>query len=398
MLRPFFSSLALTALIGLATPVAAAPATKVAAKPAAKPAAKKAPQTHLVFQGQRLASIAKRYNVTVAALCNANDINERDTIRPGQRLTIPDRADKDGSLAREARLATERPAAASTLAATGKPTTMRASLERTAGRRRSGPSWAIYSRAPRKKGYLEITTHSAKWRGQVVDAKGKLRPIARTAISNLLGATGDHPGVPDRLLHLMVDVSDTFGGRPLHIVSGYRTSSYFRDSRHKTSQAIDFAIVGVPNASVRDYLLTRTNVGVGFYPNSSFLHLDVRPRNTYWVDYAGPGEAPRRRPRGYAPAPTPVDFDDRAEEAATTRPSPANSLPAVDAVSAGEEQPSSIPAALPELLPAVSKTAPTIPAVSRTAPSEAPRVAAPEVAASPRRAPGATAGDDASSP
>ncbi|HEY3499658.1 MAG TPA: DUF882 domain-containing protein, partial [Polyangiaceae bacterium] len=130
----------------------------------------------------------------------------------------------------------------------------------------------------------------------------------------LLGATGDHPGVPDRLIRLMVEVSDTFGGRPLHIVSGYRTTSYFRDSRHKTSQAIDFAVVGVPNAVLRDYLLTQASVGVGYYPNSSFLHLDVRPRSTYWVDHAGPGEAPRRNPRGRAP--TLVDFDDLAEEAA----------------------------------------------------------------------------------
>jgi hypothetical protein len=207
----------------------------------------------------------------------------------------------------------------------------------------------------------------------------------------LLGATGDHPGVPDRLIRLMVDVSDTFGGRPLHIVSGYRTSSYFRDSRHKTSQAIDFAVVGVPNASVRDYLLTRTGVGVGFYPNSSFLHLDVRPRNTYWVDYAGPGEAPRRQPRGYTPRPTPVDFDDRAEQAAGTRlPAPGNSLPAVDAVSAGEEQPTTIRAALPDVLSAGSKTAPTIPAASHSAPSEAAGDSNPEVADSPRAPTGAS--------
>jgi hypothetical protein len=38
-------------------------------------------------------------------------------------------------------------------------------------------------------------------------------------------------------------------------------------------------------------------VGVGYYPNSSFVHLDVRETNTYWVDYAGPGEAPRKTNR-----------------------------------------------------------------------------------------------------
>ena len=44
---------------------------------------------------------------------------------------------------------------------------------------------------------------------------------------------------------------------------------------------------------MRDYLRTLSDVGVGYYPNSSFVHLDVRDTNTYWVDYAGPGEAPR---------------------------------------------------------------------------------------------------------
>jgi hypothetical protein len=39
------------------------------------------------------------------------------------------------------------------------------------------------------------------------------------------------------------------------------------------------------------------DVGVGYYPNSSFLHLDVRACPMQWVDYAGPGEAPRRSPR-----------------------------------------------------------------------------------------------------
>jgi LysM repeat protein len=263
--------------------------------------------THVVGKGQRLASIAKRYNVTVDAIVFANGIRERDPIKPGQRLVIPDRSDKDGSLARAANH--------SLLANEDTQATRRASLERpVAGRRRSGPSWKEYTRAPKRKNWVELTSHSAKWRGLVIDAKGRLRPSARAGISQLLGATGDHPGAPDRLLRLIVEVSNTFGGRPIHIVSGYRTTSFFRDSRHKTSQAIDFAIVGVPNAVARDYLMTLDNVGVGFYPNSTFLHLDVRPRSTHWTDYAGPGQAPRKR--AGAPAATPVDFDELAEQAA----------------------------------------------------------------------------------
>jgi uncharacterized protein YcbK (DUF882 family) len=338
MTKSLIFSALLAGLLGLSAPAFAS--------------AKGAPRTHVVYSGQRLGSIAKRYNVSIEALCYANDISERDPIRPGQRLVIPERSDKDGSLARATRVGTERPA-------TSGKGTMRASLERpgssaASSRRRAGPAWSQYARQPRRKNYVEVHTHNAKWRGLVIDSKGKIRPSAKQAIANLLGATGDHPGVPDRLIRLMVEVSDTFGGRPLHVVSGYRTTSYFRDSRHKTSQAIDFAVVGVPNSAVRDYLLTQRNVGVGYYPNSSFLHLDVRGRSTYWVDYAGPGEAPRKTPGRAPSAPTLVDFDDRAEHAAennapaddsTLQPAPAADTPTTSAPATTETSPAAAAAA-----------------------------------------------------
>jgi hypothetical protein len=34
------------------------------------------------------------------------------------------------------------------------------------------------------------------------------------------------------------------------------------------------------------------DIGVGYYPNSTFVHLDVRERSTLWVDYSGPGQTP----------------------------------------------------------------------------------------------------------
>ncbi len=266
-------------------------------------------RTHVVANGQRLGSIAKRYNVTIEALCYANDISRRDPIHPGQRLVVPARTDKDGSQARTVVLRS-RPTRAATTALTS----YRAA---TSKGRAVSPSWRDFSRRPRRKGYLDISSHNKKWRGLVIDSRGRLRTSAKQRIAELLSATGDHPGVPDRLLRLLVSVSDTFGGRKLMIVSGYRTTSYFRDSRHKTSQAIDFSVIGVPNAVVRDYLRTLQHVGVGYYPNSSFLHLDVRPATTYWVNYAGPGEAPRRTQRGQMVA-TPTDVDDAAEEEAET--------------------------------------------------------------------------------
>jgi LysM repeat protein len=285
--------------------------------------AKGSTQTHVVQKGQRLGSIAKRYNVTIEALAYANGIRQHDPIKPGQRLVIPDRSDKDGSEARASNPNVND-------AADAHPN-RRASLERPSnGRRRSGPSWEDYARSPKRKNWVEISNHTSKWRGLVIDAKGRLRPTAREALAELLSATGDHPGPPDRLLRLLVDVSNTFGGRPIQIVSGYRTTSFFRDSRHKTSQAVDFTVIGVPNASARDYLLTLDSVGVGYYPNSTFLHLDVRPHSTRWIDYAGPGEAPKKTPHG-EPARTPVDFDELAEQAADSASSQGPTLPLHDA-------------------------------------------------------------------
>jgi hypothetical protein len=51
----------------------------------------------------------------------------------------------------------------------------------------------------------------------------------------------------------------------------------------------------VPNEALRDFMRGFDDVGVGYYPNSSFVHLDVREVNTYWIDYSGPGEAPQYR-------------------------------------------------------------------------------------------------------
>jgi len=64
---------------------------------------RKGPKVHVVGPGGTLSEIAKHYGVTVSALCNANGIGRRDPIRPGQELVIPDKSDEDGSAARRKR-------------------------------------------------------------------------------------------------------------------------------------------------------------------------------------------------------------------------------------------------------------------------------------------------------
>jgi hypothetical protein len=93
----------------------------------------------------------------------------------------------------------------------------------------------------------------------------------------------------------LTKVSDHFGGRTIEIISGYRPyrkGQWTRNSRHNHGKAIDFRVVGVPNAALRDYCGRFERVGVGYYPNSYFVHLDVRKRKTRWVDYSRPGKRP----------------------------------------------------------------------------------------------------------
>jgi LysM repeat protein len=216
------------------------------------------PRTHKVYSGQRLESIAKRYKITVEALCAANGITRRATLKAGQVLVIPRPGDSVSS------------------------------IEAEFNRQGKHPHLGL------RKGYLDLYTYSGHFQGPALDKKGKVTPTAQTEVSKLFGATGTRPETDPRLIRLLAKVSDHFGTRPIRIVSGYRTRSYFEDSRHKSSRAVDFSIPGIDNATLRDYLRTLTSVGVGYYPNSSFVHLDVRDANTYWVDYAGPGEAPRK--------------------------------------------------------------------------------------------------------
>lgn len=97
-----------------------------------------------------------------------------------------------------------------------------------------------------------------------------------------------------RLVRVLYQVGRHYPGRRLEVVSGYRHPSVAKNphSPHMQGLACDFRIAGIKNADLRDYLRRDLqNVGVGYYPNSSFVHLDVRKdRSAFWIDYSGPGD------------------------------------------------------------------------------------------------------------
>jgi len=103
----------------------------------------------------------------------------------------------------------------------------------------------------------------------------------------------DHP-IHWRLATLLVAVAAHFPGHAIEVVSGYRHHNRHHDeSRHTRGHALDFRVEGVPNRALFELLRASfAEVGVGYYPNSTFVHLDVRDRSTFWVDYSGPGQTP----------------------------------------------------------------------------------------------------------
>jgi uncharacterized protein YcbK (DUF882 family) len=100
--------------------------------------------------------------------------------------------------------------------------------------------------------------------------------------------TGDVTQLDERLFDLLHDLTVAVGkpNTEIDIVCGYRTpwsNNFLRrttpgvaeHSLHMLGEAIDIRIPGVPTATLRNAALGLGRGGVGFYPESQFVHVDV---------------------------------------------------------------------------------------------------------------------------
>jgi len=115
--------------------------------------------------------------------------------------------------------------------------------------------------------------------------------------------TGQRHSMNERLVSILYQTARHYHNAKLFIVAGYRAAKVARQkgnprSPHKRGVAADFQVAGTSIESVRDYLRsTFHNIGVGFYPKSGFIHVDVgRQKDAFWIDYSGPGERARYSP------------------------------------------------------------------------------------------------------
>jgi uncharacterized protein YcbK (DUF882 family) len=114
------------------------------------------------------------------------------------------------------------------------------------------------------------------------EALGRLNHFLRDHYSGEVGTM--HPPLFD-LLHDLRQLLGRTG--PFEIISGYRcpaTNDKLRDTRgggvakqslHMQGRAVDVRLSGVALAELRDAALSLRAGGVGYYPDSQFVHLDT---------------------------------------------------------------------------------------------------------------------------
>lgn len=292
-------------------------------------AAEAAERLHTVYKGQTLGRIAKRYNTTVAVLREVNDLRPGQPLRPGLVLVIPEKG-KEAEAAKRAAAIRGRSEAGKKGAKDpkdakdekltkgkgkdGDRAKGKAQEDARGKERETVGKPEKYVKKPKRPGFVKLVRGTEHLETQVITKRGRLVPGSLPGVSKMLSFTPTGAKIPidPRLVTLLGMVSDHFGGRPVHIVSGYRPFSprqYTRHSKHNVGHAVDFSIEGVPNTVLRDFCRTFRNAGVGYYPNSTFVHLDVRTTKVYWVDYSRPGEAPRyNTPKAH------LDADESASE------------------------------------------------------------------------------------
>ncbi len=131
--------------------------------------------------------------------------------------------------------------------------------------------------------------------GSAVRPKQPVEVLARTHGADVApGVRRIDPGLVERLSLAVEHFRKDAAPARVQLVSGYRPRS--AGSYHQAGKALDFRIDGVTNEALVAFCKTLPDTGCGYYPNSLFVHMDVRAPGAghiAWIDASRPGEHPR---------------------------------------------------------------------------------------------------------
>lgn len=147
------------------------------------------------------------------------------------------------------------------------------------------------------RGFREVTFRNIhtnrREKLRLFDDNGEVTEEAAEKIRRIWNNSGEGTGraIQSRLIKILYFVAVKFDVKEIVIVSGWRDDrEHSVTSPHWQGRAADIIVPGVSNARVRDYVRTYGKVGVGTYPVSGFVHIDVRNRSFFWRDLSGPGQ------------------------------------------------------------------------------------------------------------
>jgi hypothetical protein len=133
--------------------------------------------------------------------------------------------------------------------------------------------------------------------GSAAKPKIPVEELAKTKGADLApGIRRVDPRLLERLELAVEHFSKTGGAKTakVQLISGVRPKS--AGSYHQSGRAIDLRIDGVTNEALVAFCKTLDDTGCGYYPNSLFVHMDVRERgagHVAWIDISKPGETPK---------------------------------------------------------------------------------------------------------
>jgi uncharacterized protein YcbK (DUF882 family) len=148
---------------------------------------------------------------------------------------------------------------------------------------------------PPERSLQLYNTHTGESVHSVFWSQGNFVPEGLAEINKLLR---DHrndqiAAIDPQLLVLLDRVSAQFGTNKLvHVISGYRspesnqkladtTNGVAKHSMHIEGKAIDVRVPGLALSSLHKAALNAGGGGVGYYPDSQFVHLDTGRRRSW---------------------------------------------------------------------------------------------------------------------
>jgi len=149
--------------------------------------------------------------------------------------------------------------------------------------------------APGERTLRLYNTHTGETVKSVFWAEGQFIPDALQDLNKVLRDHRNNKIAPidPQLLVLLDEVSSKFGdNQTVHIISGYRSpesnaklhansSGVAKHSMHMDGKAIDIRLPGKDLAQLRKAAMSMARGGVGYYPDSQFVHMDTG-RVRYW--------------------------------------------------------------------------------------------------------------------